>query len=174
MRFEVSGTRAFWAPKGHLVEPGDILPTRAQLGDVNDTPGSRGSEPCPFVASPFQRPQVSVLLSLSAGAYPLRRPPNAWSPGVLAPPGPCYWLVASGTPMGRWRGCLAAVLLSDVLHHYCLGGCSALLMCSRHSQQVRTAGLVPLLVPPSPCRPSLASLAELVAGSLVWVSPVLA
>ena len=46
---------------------------------------------------------VHRLVAPAAGAYPPRRPPNVWSPGVPAPPGPCYWLVASGTPLG-WRG----------------------------------------------------------------------
>ena len=56
---------------------------------------------------------------MAAGAYPLRRPPNAWSPGAPAPPGPCYWLVASGTPLGcapllpwrlQWPVCVCAAL----------------------------------------------------------------
>ena len=50
---------------------------------------------------------VHQFAAVAAGAYPLRRPPNAWSPGEPAPPGPCYWLVASGTPLGWRRGCLA-------------------------------------------------------------------
>ena len=50
---------------------------------------------------------VHQFAAVAAGAYPLRRPPNAWSPGAPAPPGPCYWLVASGTPLGWRGGCLA-------------------------------------------------------------------
>ena len=66
--------------------------------------GRRQGEP--WGASP--RPSAPTYLPyLPAGAYPLRRFPNVWSPGALAPPGPCYWLVASGTPLGWRRGCLA-------------------------------------------------------------------
>ena len=50
---------------------------------------------------------VHQFAAVATGAYPLRRPPNAWSPGAPAPPGPCYWLVASGTPLGSRGGCLA-------------------------------------------------------------------
>ena len=50
---------------------------------------------------------VHQFAAVPAGAYPLRRPPNAWSPGAPAPPGPCYWLVAGGTPLGWRGGCLA-------------------------------------------------------------------
>ena len=50
---------------------------------------------------------VHQFAAVAPGAYPLRRPPNAWLPGAPAPPGPCYWLVASGTPLGWRGGCLA-------------------------------------------------------------------
>ena len=50
---------------------------------------------------------VHHFAAVAAGAYPLHRPPNAWSPGEPAPPGTCYWLVASGTPLGWRGGCLA-------------------------------------------------------------------
>ena len=50
---------------------------------------------------------VHQFAAVAAGAYPLRHPPNAWSPGAPVPPGPCYWLVASGTPLGWRGGCLA-------------------------------------------------------------------
>ena len=50
---------------------------------------------------------VHPFAAVAAGAYPLRRPPNAWLPGAPAPPGPCYWLVASGTPFSWRGGCLA-------------------------------------------------------------------
>ena len=117
---------------------------------------------------------VRRLATLVAGAYTLRHPPNAWSPGVPALPGPCYWLVASGTPTGWRGGSLAAVLVCSSVRHYCLGGCSALSVCARLSRQVRRAGPVPLLVALPPCRPSLASLAMLVAGCPIRVSLVLA
>ena len=80
---------------------------------------------------------VHHLAAVTAGADLPRRPPNAWSPGVLAPPGPCYWLVASGTPLGWRGGCLAVGLLRGAVRHYCLGGCSALVVCARRSQPVR-------------------------------------
>ena len=50
---------------------------------------------------------VHQFAAVAAGAYPLRRPPDVWSPGAPAPPGPCYWLVASGTPLGSRGDCLA-------------------------------------------------------------------
>ena len=80
---------------------------------------------------------VHQFASVAAGAYPRRRPPNAWSPGVPALPGPCRWLVASGIPVGLRGGCLALGLVRGAVRHYCLGGCSALVMCARRSQPVR-------------------------------------
>ena len=59
----------------------------------------------PHFASPRS---VHHLAAVAPGAYPPRRPLNAWSPGAPAPPGPCYWLVGSGTPLG-WRGGWLAV-----------------------------------------------------------------
>ena len=112
--------------------------------------GHRALSPVSPPASPFRHLPVSVLLSLSAGTYPLCRPPDAWLPGVPALSGPCYWLVASGTPMGWRRGCLATGLLRDALHQYCFGRCSALIVCSRRSRQGRRVGPVPLLVPRPP------------------------
>ena len=64
-------------------------------------------------------------------------PPNASSPGVPAMPGPCYWLVASGTPVGWGGGCLALGLVRGAMCHYRLGGCSALIVCARCSRPVR-------------------------------------
>ena len=80
---------------------------------------------------------VHQFAAVAAGAYPLRRPPNAWSPGAPAPPGPCYWLVASGTPLGWRGGCLALGLVRGAVRHYCLGGCSAPSVCARRSRPVR-------------------------------------
>ena len=91
---------------------------------------------------------VRYLATLDAGSYPLCYPPNAWSPGVPALPGPCYWPVASGTPLGWSGGCLAAGLVRSAVPHYCLGGCSALFLCVRRSRQVRRGGAVPALLPP--------------------------
>ena len=56
------------------------------------------------------------------------------------------------TDMGWRGGCLAAELVHDALHHNFLGGCSALLVCSWRSRQVREAGPVAPLVlfPPPP------------------------
>ena len=58
----------------------------------------------PLFATPRS---VRPFAAVAAGAYPPCRPPNAWSPGVPALPGPCYWLVASGTPVGCRGACLA-------------------------------------------------------------------
>ena len=51
----------------------------------------------PRFASPWS---VHQFAAVAAGAYPPRHPPNAWSPGAPALPGPCYWLLASGNPLG--------------------------------------------------------------------------
>ena len=77
------------------------------------------------------------LAAVAAGAYPPRRPSNVWSPAVPAPPGPCYWLVASGPILGWRGGCLALRLVRGAVHHYCPGGCSALVVCVRRSRPVR-------------------------------------
>ena len=67
-----------------------------------------GGVPRPSPVSRFATPRsVHQFAAVAAGAYPPCRPPNAWSPGAPAPPGPCYWLVASGTPLGWRGGCLA-------------------------------------------------------------------
>ena len=78
---------------------------------------------------------VCHLATVVAGAYPLRRSPDAWSTWPPAPPGPGYWLVASETPMCWCRGCLVVGLVRSILCHYCLGGCSALVVCARRSRQ---------------------------------------
>ena len=91
----------------------------------------------PHLATPRSACRLATVV---AGAYPLRRPPNAWSPGVPAPLGPCYWLVASGTPVGWHGGCLAMGPVRGTVCHYCLGGCSALVVCARHSRQVWGVG----------------------------------
>ena len=68
----------------------------------------RARSPVPPRLPRFATPRsVHLFAAVAAGAYPPRLPPNAWSPGAPAPPGPCYWLVASGTPLGWRRGCLA-------------------------------------------------------------------
>ena len=64
----------------------------------------RARSPVPPRLPRFATPRsVHQFADVAAGAYPPRRPPIAWSPGVPAPPGPCYWLVASGIPLG-WVG----------------------------------------------------------------------
>ena len=88
----------------------------------------------PLLATPRS---VHHLAAVAAGAYPPRRPPNAWSPGGPAPAGRCYWLVTSGTPLGRRGGCLAAGLVCGAVRHHCLGGRSALFVCARHWRPVR-------------------------------------
>ena len=86
-----------------------------------------------FFATPRS---VRPFAAVGAGAYPPRRPPNAWSPGVPALPGPCYWLVANGTPVGWRGGCLALGMVCGAMRHYCLGRCSALVVYARHSRPV--------------------------------------
>ena len=107
----------------------------------------------PLFATPRS---VRHLATVAAGAYPLRCPPNAWSSGVPAPPGPCYWLVPSATAMGYRGGCLAVGLVRGSVCYYCLGGCSAMFVCARRSRQVRGvgagAGSCVSPVPPLPLR----------------------
>ena len=83
---------------------------------------------------------VRHLATVVAGAYPLRRPPDACSPVLPVPLGPCYLLVASETPMGPRGGCLAAELVRSTVCYNCLGGCSALVVCARRSRQVFGGG----------------------------------
>ena len=87
----------------------------------------------PNSATPWS---VHQFAAVAAGTYPPRCPPNAWSPGVRALPGPCYSLVATGTPVGWRGGCLALGLVRGAMRHYCLGGCSALVVCARCSRPV--------------------------------------
>ena len=121
-------------------------------GGVSRVHGAWGPVPprLPHFATPWS---VRHLATMVAGAYPPRRPPNASPPGVPAPPGPCYWLVANRTPSGWRGGCLALGLVRGTVCHYCLGGCSALVVCARRSGQVRGVGAgagsrVPPLPPP--------------------------
>ena len=100
----------------------------------------RARSPVPPPPPRFDTPRsVHQFAAVPAGAYPPRRPPNAWSPGALAPPVPCYWLVASGTPLGWRGGCLAWGFGHGAVRHYCLGGCSATSVCARCSRPVRGA-----------------------------------
>ena len=126
----------------------------------------------PLFATPRSVCQFAVV---AAGAYPPCRPPDVWSPGVPALPGPCYWLVASGTPVGWRGGCLALGLVRGAMRHYCLGRCSALVVCVRRSRPVwggwgRCQVLCLSLFPPA--RPAFPALC--VAGPPVWVSLILA
>ena len=85
--------------------------------------------PVPPQLLPFATPRsLRHLATVGAGAYQLVFPPAACWPGLPAPPGPCYWLVASGTPMDWLRGCLAVGLVRSTVCYYCLGGCSALVV----------------------------------------------
>ena len=102
-------------------------------GGVPQVHGARSLVPLrfPHFATPRS---VRHLATVVAGAYPLRYLPDAWSTGLPAPPGPCYWLVASGTPIGLRGGCLAVGLVRSTVCHYCLGGCSALVVCAWRSR----------------------------------------
>ena len=135
-----------WGPsKTHLL-PGGGVP-RVQ----------RARSPVPPRLPLFATPRsVRQFAAVAANAYPPRRPPNAWSVGVLALPGPCYWLVASGTPVGWHGGCLALGLVLGAMRRYCLGRCSALVVCVWRSRPVRgglgpVPGVVPSLFPPARC-----------------------
>ena len=142
-------------------------------GGVPRVHGARSSVPPRLLL--FATPRsVCHLATVAAGAYPPRRPPNAWSPGVPAPPGPCYWLVASGTPFGWRRDCLAAGLVRGSVHQYCLGGCSALFLCAWRSPPAWGFGPVRVYVysPPPPSRPTFPALR--VAGPPVQVSLTIA
>ena len=75
---------------------------------------------------PYGYSSVCHICTLQYPAPPLTQR----SPGVPALPGPCYWLVASRTPMGWRGGCLAAGLVPGAVYHYYLGGCSAVLVCA--------------------------------------------
>ena len=98
----------------------------------------RARSPVPPRLPHFATPRsVLQFAAVAAGAYPPRPPPNAWSPGVPALPGPCYSLVAIGTPVGWSGGCLALGLVRGAVRHCCLGGCSALVVCERRSGPVR-------------------------------------
>ena len=100
-----------------------------------ESPGFKGSEPRPSSASPIRHSPVSA----SIRSHGCGRLPTAWSPGAPALPGPCYWLVASWIPLGWRGGCLALRLGRGAVRHYCLGGCSALVVCARRSRPVRGA-----------------------------------
>ena len=68
----------------------------------------RARSPVPPWLPRFATPRlVHQFAAVASGACPPRRPPNAGSAGAPAPPGPCYWLVASRTPLGWRGGCLA-------------------------------------------------------------------
>ena len=159
MRF--AGSRRLSAPGGHLVGPGDILPTGSYWGPskMHLLPGGgvprvhRARSPVlprlPLFATPRS---VRQFAAVAAGAYPPRCPPNAWSPRVPVLPGPCYWLVASGSPLGWRGGCLALGLVSGAMRNYCLGRCSALVVCVRRSPPVQ-GGMCRCRVFCLPCSP---------------------
>ena len=139
-------------------------------GGVPRVHGARSPVPprLPHFASPRS---VRHLGTVVAGAYPPHRPSNTWSPGVPAPPGPCYWLVGSRTSTGWRGGCLAAGLVRSTVCYYCLGGCSALVVCAPRLRQVRgVAAGADSHVSPLPPQPSPALLAVRVAGRPVRVS----
>ena len=105
-------------------------------GGVCRVHGARSPVP-PRLPHFATRRSVRRLAAVAAGAYPPRRPPDACSPGAPALPGPCYWFVASGTPVGWRGGCLALGLVRGAVRYYCLGGCSALVVCARRSRPVQ-------------------------------------
>ena len=157
--FQLRG--ATWSGQGISSRPGPSKgPFMTHLppgGGVPRVHGARSAGPprLPLFATPWSGRHLATV---AAGAHPRRRPPNVWSPGVPAPPGPWYWLVASGTPMGWRGGCLAAGLVRGSVHQYCLGRCNALFACARRLRLVWGVGAgagfcvfsVPLLPPRVP------------------------
>ena len=133
------------------------------VGGVPRVQGARS--PVPPRLPPFATPwSVHRLATVVAVAYPLCRPPDVWSPGLPAPPGPCYWLVTSGTPMGWRRGCLTAELVRRTVCYYCLGG-AVPWSCVRGARgRSAGSGLVPVLASALGLLPSLTSLVVRVAG----------
>ena len=131
---------ATWSGQGISSPPapsgGPFMTQLLPGGGVPRVHGARSPVPprLPLLTTPRS---VHQSAAVAAGAYPPRRPPNAWSPGVPALPGSCYWLVASGTPLGWCGGCLAVGLVRGGVRHYFLGGCSALVVCARRSRPVR-------------------------------------
>ena len=150
--------RATWSGQVISSSPGPSQgPSKTHLLPGGRVPRvHRARSPVPPRLPLFVTPRsVRPFAAVAAGAYPPRRPPNAWSPGAPALPGPCYWLVASGTPLGWRGGCLALMLVRGALRHYCLGRCSALVVCARRSRPVRGGwGRCRACVfPVSPCPP---------------------
>ena len=143
MRFDFAGTRRLPPPgatwSGQVISaPPDpsVGPSKTHLlpgGGVPRVHRARSPVPprLPFFATPRS---VHQFAAVAAAAYPLHRPPNAWSPRAPALPGLCYWLVASGTPLGWRGGRLAKRLGRGAVRHYCLGGCSAPSVCARRSR----------------------------------------
>ena len=132
---------------------GPFVPHLLPSGGVPRVHGARS--PVPSQLTHFATPRsVRRLGNVVAGAYPLLRPPDAWLPGLPGPLGPCYWLVAGGTPMGWRRGCLAAGLLLSTVCYYCRSGCSAMVVCAQRSQQVWGVGAGAGSCSSLPSRPS--------------------
>ena len=143
MRSDFAGTRRLSAPEATW--SGQVIsPPPGPSGGPSQThllPGGRvprvhrARSPVPPRLPRFATPRsVHQFTAVAAGAYPPRRPLNAWSPGAPAPPGPCYWLVASGTPLGWRGGCLAWGLGRGAVRHGRLGRCSAPSVCARRSR----------------------------------------
>ena len=120
-------------------------------GGVPRVHGARS--PVPPRRPHFPTPRsVRYLATLAAGAYPLRCPPNAWSPGMLALPGQWYWLVTSETPIGWRGGCLAAGLVRSAVRHYCLGRLGGRGRCRFWPHPPRCPSLAPLAMLVGGCR----------------------
>ena len=131
-------------PKRHLLPGGGVPRVH------------RARSPVPPRLPLFVTPRsVRRFAAVAAGAYPPRRPPNAWLPGMPALLGLCYWLVASGTPVGWRGGCLALGLVRGTMRHYCLGRCSTLVVCVSAHGRFRGvgAGAGSCVFPVSPCTP---------------------
>ena len=100
--------RATWS--GHVISspPGPSGgPSKTHLLPGGGVPRvHRARSPVPPRLPHFATPRsVHQFAAVAAGAYPPRRPPNAWSPGAPAPPGPATGLSPVGPP---WAGAEAA------------------------------------------------------------------
>ena len=109
MRFDFAGTRRLSAPGGHLVRPGDILPTMSLSGALQDAPptwwrsplGSQGSEPRPSPASPFRHSPVSAsICSPGCGRLPTASPPQCVVARGAGAAGPVLLACRQWAPLG--------------------------------------------------------------------------
>ena len=108
-------------------------------GGVPRDDGALSPDPrqLPHFATPWS---VRHLATVVAGAYPLRRPLMPGCPGCRRRQAPATGLWPVGPPRAGAEGCLAAGLVCSTVCYYCLGGCSALVLCARLLRQFWRVG----------------------------------